>query len=354
MYTFSWICPSYVNEQNNQYVSTYDVDFSYLVALAQSAEKFGFASMLIPIDSGCLDPFIVSAYVLQHTNKIRALIALRTGFIEPVYATRMVSTLSRLGDGRIDLNIVTGSSRLELEKEGQYLDHDARYRKTREMLEVSKGLMKSPQSFTYAGEFYAVKNASLTPVIEREPLIYVAGSSIAAKSIALDLGDVYMMFGEARLQVSQHIQEIKAMVEEKNNDSLRFGLRLNLLIRDTTEEAFAEITKLQAEKGQSNPRQLRLINIYSDSEGQKRMNNLAIGGTLYDECLYTGLIGGQTGNVPVLVGSPFDVREAIKKYIELGITHFIFSTPCKDFRIEAERVGEHIVSYLNDAAPQCI
>lgn len=347
---FSWLLPSFAKPSQDKSGSLDHVDFMYLSSVAQTAEQHGFDSLLVPVDSGCLDPFIVSTYILQHTKRIRALIALRTGFIEPVYATRMISTLSRLSQGRIDLNIVSGSSRSELEKEGGYLDHEARYRRTREFLAVSKGLMLSPYLFSYEGEFYCVKNASLTPVLEREPLIYVAGSSVSAKRVALEFGDVYLMFGDERYEVDKHIRKIRDLKNEQGlGRSLCIGLRLNVVLRDTRDEAFAVIKQLQNVKGKPNPRRLRFINMLSDSEGQKRMNALALEeNSLRDECLYTGLIDGQSGGVPMLVGSPSDICDAIQRYMDLGITHFIFSTPCSDCRGEIKRFGNDVISHFRN------
>lgn len=60
-------------------------------------------------------------------------------------------------------------------------------------------------------------------------------------------------------------------------------------------------------------------------------------------CLYTtpGKVGGGGAGTTWLVGSPKDVGNALLKYWELGITHFVLSdTP---YRQEIARIGDQVL-----------
>ena len=77
---------------------------------------------------------------------------------------------------------------------------------------------------------------------------------------------------------------------------------------------------------------------------------LAEQGEVLDSCLYTapGKVGGGGAGTTWLVGSPADVADALQKYQQLGITHFILSdTP---YMREVVRIGDQLLSRLNDPA----
>ncbi|MFX8926142.1 hypothetical protein ABTN20_20140, partial [Acinetobacter baumannii] len=61
--------------------------------------------------------------------------------------------------------------------------------------------------------------------------------------------------------------------------------------------------------------------------GQRRLLDLAARGDVLDDNLYTapGKFGGGGAGTTWLVGSPQEVAASLKKYRELGITHFVLS-----------------------------
>jgi alkanesulfonate monooxygenase len=67
-----------------------------------------------------------------------------------------------------------------------------------------------------------------------------------------------------------------------------------------------------------------------------------------DSCLYTtpGKYGGGGAATTWLVGSPGDVAAALRKYQDLGITHFVLSdTP---YKREIVRVGDQLLPLLRE------
>jgi alkanesulfonate monooxygenase len=80
--------------------------------------------------------------------------------------------------------------------------------------------------------------------------------------------------------------------------------------------------------------------------GQQRLLDLAERGDVLDSCLYTapGRYGGGGAGTTWLVGSAEDVAVALRRYQELGITHFVLSdTP---YRSEIARVGDQMLPLL--------
>ena len=69
---------------------------------------------------------------------------------------------------------------------------------------------------------------------------------------------------------------------------------------------------------------------------------------MLDDYLYTapGQFGGGGAGTTWLVGSADDVADALRKYQDLGITHFVLSdTP---YRTEIVRVGDQLLPLLRE------
>jgi alkanesulfonate monooxygenase len=80
--------------------------------------------------------------------------------------------------------------------------------------------------------------------------------------------------------------------------------------------------------------------------GQQRLLDLAARGEVLDDNLYTtpGTYGGGGAGTTWLVGSAEDVASSLRKYHELGITHFVLSdTP---YLPEIRRQGDHLLPLL--------
>jgi alkanesulfonate monooxygenase len=339
--SYSWFYPSYGPGSN---VQNEEVGLEEMISTVKILEDAGFGAVLTASDSNSYDPWMVSSNILQATKKLNSIIALRTGFIEPVYAARMISTLDQLSKGRVELNIVTGSSMAELGKEGSVLDHRYRYERTAEFMEILTNLFSNHGPVKYTGSYYKIINATLFPKMYkiRKPKIYIAGSSVEAKGVASRYGSVYIFWAEPLELVKNHIEAVSTL--NSNNKSLEYGLRVNILIRKSKQDAVEELEK-HIKKAKIDPRKiLPLVSKYSDSIGQKRMNRLAQEQKMYDSNLYTGAIGARTGSVPFLVGSAQEVRDTLLRYMELGIKHFIFAS--KDSTEESMRIGEEINSKL--------
>lgn len=94
------------------------VTLQYLQQIAIAADSLGFHGVLIPTGKSCEDPWITAASLLSVTQKLRFLVAVRPGLQSPTLAARMTSTLDRLSDGRVLINVVTGGDPVENRGDG--------------------------------------------------------------------------------------------------------------------------------------------------------------------------------------------------------------------------------------------
>lgn len=165
------------------------------------------------------------------------------------------------------------------------------------------------------------------PVQTPHPPIYFGGSSAAAHELAADHVDVYLTWGEPPAAVAEKIADIRARAENRGRQ-IRFGIRLHVIVRETSEEAWAaadELIRYVDEKIIANAQQA-----YSrmDSEGQRRMAALN-GGSKDNLEVYPNLWAGvrlvRGGAGTAMVGSPEEVARLMKEYTDIGIETFILS-----------------------------
>ncbi|MET0413796.1 MAG: LLM class flavin-dependent oxidoreductase, partial [Polyangiaceae bacterium] len=210
----------------------------YLVQTAHAVEQAGFLGALIPTGVYCEDAWLVAAAVAQHTRNFKPLVAFRPGFVLPAVSAQTAASFQRLTGGRLILNVVTGGSSAEQQAYGDFLDHDARYERTDEFLEVVQRTWQG-KKFDYEGKYYQIKNGGLVQPLEDRPTIYFGGASPAAERVSAKHADVHLTWGESPPMIAPRIASLREQAA-KHDRSLRFGVRLHVITRDTAEEAWAE------------------------------------------------------------------------------------------------------------------
>ncbi|MFG3297012.1 LLM class flavin-dependent oxidoreductase [Streptomyces sp. NPDC048179] len=299
---------------------------AYLSQIARAAEDLGFVGALTPTGAWCEDAWLTTAMVSQHTERLKFLVAFRPGFVSPTLAAQMASTFQRQTGGRLLLNVVTGGESHEQRAYGDFLDKDARYRRTGEFLDVVKGLWEG-RTVDLAGEHLRVEDARLARVPEPVPEVYFGGSSPVAGEIAARYVDVYLTWGEPPAQVAEKIAWIRGLAA-KEGRTLRFGIRLHVITRDTSEQAWSEANRLLDGFDAETVRSVQAGLGRSESEGQQRM--LALHGGRRDALeihpnLWAGIGLVRGGAGTALVGSHDEVAARIKEYAALGIEEFVLS-----------------------------
>ncbi|MEV5548464.1 LLM class flavin-dependent oxidoreductase [Streptomyces sp. NPDC052309] len=299
---------------------------AYLSQIARAAESLGFAGALTPTGAWCEDAWLTTAMVSQNTEHLKFLIAFRPGLLSPTLAAQMASTFQRLSGGRLLLNVVTGGESQEQRAHGDFLDKDARYRRTGEFLQILRGLWEGG-TVDLHGEHLRVEDARLVRVPDPVPEVYFGGSSAIAGEVAARHVDVYLTWGEPPAQVAEKIDRIRALAARQGR-TLRFGIRLHVITRDTSEQAWAEAGRLLDGFDPETVRSVQDSLARSESEGQRRM--LALHGGSRDALeihpnLWAGIGLVRGGAGTALVGSHDEVAERIREYHALGIDEFVLS-----------------------------
>jgi alkanesulfonate monooxygenase len=303
-------------------------DIDYLAQIARSAEQLGFTGVLTPTGTWCEDAWLTTAALIAHTTRLKFLVAFRPGVISPTLAAQMAATYQRISRGRLLLNVVTGGDAIEQQRFGDWHDHDQRYARTGEFLEIVRGVW-SGTPFDFDGSHYRIAGATVLAPPDPVPDIYFGGSSAAALPVAAKGADVYLTWGEPPAQVAEKIAAVRALAGSR---PIRFGIRLHTISRDTSEEAWAEAGKLLDALDPAQVAKAQAQLAASESVGQQRMVELHRGGLdkgVRGLEIYPGLWAGiglvRGGAGTALVGSHSEVADLIAEYHSLGISEFILS-----------------------------
>ena len=110
-------------------------------AFAQVHEEGGFDRILIGYGTYWADGWQVANHVARATSRIGLLLAHRPGFVAPTLTARQAVSFDHLaGGGRLALHIITGGDEADQRRDGDFLSHDDRYRRTAEYLHILRGL----------------------------------------------------------------------------------------------------------------------------------------------------------------------------------------------------------------------
>jgi len=329
-------------------------DLDYLKQVALAAERAGLLGALIPTGTFCEDAWIVAAAIAQHTSRLKPLVAFRPGFVLPAVAAQTAASLHRLIGGRLLLNVVTGGSTAEQRSFGDFLDHDARYARTDEFLSVVKGVWAGGR-FDFEGKYYRVEGAALAVPLAQTPTIYFGGASVAAQQVAAKHADVYLAWGETPPMLAERITSMREQAAAHGR-TLRFGVRLHIISRDTEEDAWREASRLLDGIPPGAVEAAQRQQSATESVGQHRMQALLATkpNDVRDLEIYpnlwagVGLVRGGAGTA--IVGSHEQVAARIAEYEGLGIDTFIMSAyPNLE---EAVRVGEDLLPLVQHRAAQ--
>lgn len=353
---FLWYIPNDVKAGHRGDTATGDHNsLDTLTSQALALERFGWKGALIGTGWGRPDTFTVAASLAARTTTFEPLIAIRPGYWRPANLASAAATLDHLSGGRVRINIVSGQDDLAAygDTEG---DQAQRYARTREFMQLVRRLW-TEEKVSFSGEYFSVSNATVEPRLRPQgdrahPKLYFGGASEAAERVAATEADVQLFWGEPLAEIAQRITRLKSLGNQLGRElaPLEFGLRITTLIRDTSEQAWADAEAKVATMAKNNGAG------WQDHKnvvavGQQRLLDLAGRGEVLDDNLYTapGKVGGGGAGTTWLVGSAADVAGSLKKYRDLGITKFILSdTP---YLAEIERQGLQLLPLLRDEPP---
>ncbi|NMD70960.1 dimethyl sulfone monooxygenase SfnG [Bacillus sp. DNRA2] len=217
-------------EDNKRYAQiAEEVGFNYVLLQTRFLASYGAENQL--------EASALASALASHTKKLNIITAVLPGLWHPAVMAKIISTIDQISNGRAAINIVSGWFKGEFNSYGEpWLDHDERYRRSEEFIEVLRELW-TKESANYRGDFYRLNDTPLKPKPIKQPLIFQGGNSKAAKEMAGRASDVYFANGGTLEQLKAQIDEVSALRKANGKGPIKFGVNGFVIVRDTEEEA---------------------------------------------------------------------------------------------------------------------
>jgi alkanesulfonate monooxygenase len=353
-----WFIPThgdarYLGTSKGARAATHD----YFKQVAIAADSLGFEGVLLPTGRSCEESWVLASSLIDATRRLKFLVALRPGLVQPSQSARMAATFDRISGGRLLVNLVTGGDPEELEGDGLFLPHAQRYEQSREFLTIWRELLARSHggdSFDFEGRHLSVRGGKLLypPLSKPYPPVFFGGSSEEAHELAAEQVDTYLTWGEPPAAVAAKLADVRARAARRGR-TLNFVIRLHVIVRETEDEAWRAAAELVSHLDPATVAKAQQKFSKMDSVGQRRMAELHGGrfdpqdvraGLEISPNLWAGvgLVRGGAGTA--LVGSAEQVAARLKEYAALGLGSFILSGyPHLE---EAHRVAELLFPLL--------
>jgi FMNH2-dependent dimethyl sulfone monooxygenase len=292
-------------------------DWAYVRDLTLKAEAQGYDLTLIAelflndikgIGAPVLDAWSTAAALAAVTSKLELMVAVRPNFHHPAMFAKQAANIDQIAGGRLTLNVVSSWWADEAKQYGlQFDQHDDRYARTAEWLDVVDGLWTQDR-FTHTGQFYATDAAICEPkpAARPRPLVYAGGESEAAKALIADRCDAYVMHGDPAAVVAAKITDMAARRAALGKPVMTYGMAAYAIVRDSEAEAQAELARITTLNGPA-------------PAGYDNFDQWLSGTQLEREMKIQEYSVSNRGLRPDLVGTPAQLIERISAYEAAGL-----------------------------------
>lgn len=293
-----------------------EASWDYTSRLVRRSEEIGYDLTLIAelnlndikgTSEPALDAWSTAAALAAVTHRIELMVAVRPNFHQPALFAKQAANIDQIARGRLSLNVVSSWWRDEATQYGlQFDEHDDRYGRTREWLEVVDGLWSQPV-FNHRGARYTLTDAicSPKPVTKPRPMVYAGGESEAAKSMIAECCDAYVMHGDEPEVIAAKIADMRARRANARKPPMIFGMAAYAIVRDTEAEAQREVE--------------RITTIDPSAAGYSNFDQWLSGTQLEREMKRHEYSVSNRGLRPKLVGTPETVRKRVAEFEAAGI-----------------------------------
>lgn len=323
-----------------------EASWEYVSRLARRSEQIGFELTLIAElnlndikgeDAPSLDAWSTAAALAAVTERLELMVAVRPTFHAPALLAKQAANIDWISGGRISLNVVSSWWKTEARKYGvQFDEHDQRYARTSEWLDVVRGMWSEPR-FDYSGEFYSVEDAVLEPkpVQNPWPTLYAGGESPAGKELISRKCDAWLTHGDPPELIAPKVADMRERRERLGLPPMTFGAAGYAVVRDNEAAAKREVERItdvqQSASGFAN---------YQDWIENTQLERRV---SLEDYSVSNrGLRAG-------LVGTPEQVAERVLEFEAAGLDLLLLQfSPQHE---EMEHFAEEVIPLVNGAVP---
>jgi FMNH2-dependent dimethyl sulfone monooxygenase len=291
-----------------------EATWDYAKRLTQRAEQIGYDLTLIAelnlndikgIEQPALDAWSTAAALAAVTDHIELMVAVRPNFHHPALFAKAAANIDQISGGRLALNVVSSWWADEARQYGlQFDQHDDRYARTDEWLQVVDGLW-TEERFSFSGHFYQTEQAICAPKPARKPMVYAGGESDKAKAMIAQRCDAYVMHGDPVDAIAPKIADMAARRAAVGGAPMHYGMAAYAIVRDSEAEARRELA--------------RITTVTDLPAGYANFDQWLSGTQLEREMKLQEYSVSNRGLRPNLVGTPEQLKQRIADYKGAGL-----------------------------------
>ncbi|MEA3063087.1 MAG: dimethylsulfone monooxygenase [Sphingomonadales bacterium] len=323
-----------------------EASWDFVRRLTQRSEQTGWDLSLIAelnlndikgVEAPALDAWSTAAALAAVTERLELMVAVRPNFHQPALFAKAAANIDNISGGRLALNVVSSWWADEATQYGlQFDQHDDRYARTSEWLEVVNGLW-TEKRFSYEGERYRLKDAICEPKPARKPrpTIYAGGESEAAKTMIATQCDAYVMHGDPVEAIRPKIEDMERRRAEAGKPRMQYGMAGYAIVRDSESEAKKELARITALPP-------------TPPKGFDNFEQWLSGTELERELKLQEYSVSNRGLRPNFVGTPEQLAERIEEYEAAGLDLLLLQmSPQAE---EMDRFAAQVIQPMKQAA----
>lgn len=294
-------------------------DLASQVKIALRAEAAGFdytltAARFVSTTGAAPDMYDAlasSAVLTTATSRLNVIAALHPGLWHPAMIAKFATALSVASGGRFHINVISAWFKDEFVRLGEpWLDHDERYRRSEEFVNVIRGLLAG-ECFSYQGDFYRVRDLTFRPKPPNPIEFFQGGNSLAARTLAARQTDWYFMNGDTVEGVAGQIAEVKKLAEPLGRKP-RFAVNAFVVLRDSESEAADVLDRIVAE---ANTKAVEAFRQHTQGAGSSTKERIG----MWANSSFANLIQPNDGFKTGLIGTAEHIRERIRALEAVGV-----------------------------------
>ncbi|MFC2032769.1 LLM class flavin-dependent oxidoreductase [Chloroflexota bacterium] len=228
--------------------------YAYMKQIAIEAEKIGLDSLWIPDHmlnpmkgdkAPALEAWTLATAITEATHRVIVThTVLCEAFRYPAVLAKQTATLHEISQGRFWLSLGAGWYKREYEAYGlPFYEHDERVDRTREAIQIIKGLWKE-DSVTFKGKYYSINNGALEPKPKPMPPLWYGGVSEASRELVAEEFDVWLMRRCRPEEAQENIADMKKRLAKKGRSQMEYAIPAFAFIRGTDEEAKRHVEQI--------------------------------------------------------------------------------------------------------------
>ncbi len=311
--------------------------------IALAAEEAGYDNILLPSGYALgIDSVAFAAGIAPLLRRMRLLLAVRLGEMWVPQLARQLASIDQVLGGRLTVNVISS------DLPGQSLESAPRYRRTLEIMRALRRLLDG-ERVDVDGEFLSLHLDPPRIRATGAAPFYFGGMSPAAREVAAQAADVFLMWPDTLPAVAATLDDLRARAASHGR-TVRFGYRAHVIVRETEAEARAAARRLVSRLDPGTGERVRAKSLDTGSAGvaaQVALRDSADDEGYAEEHLWTGIGRARSGAGAAIVGDPDQVLAKLLAYRDLGVESVILSG--YPHRTEADLFARYVLPRLDHA-----